>query len=746
MMTTFRGRVMLTADDKEVPYLADESVSFNSFVPHSFALEKLQIASTEYFELKTSYEKYIIELKVSHDNYSQQTQLFYENYIKEMKGKAKSHVEGQIVLNQEMLNSLRLQLANSEEVVERLRDQLTDLRLTFQEDAKGLKSQLMLATASEAALQKKGLDSTVRNECAAVVSSLLVQIEVTLLSQKYSEQMKVAADHVASLRASAAKSAIFATEQQNRMLTEKEVDRECKAAMLALLHRIEDEASQDVKARFSHIIEQEMRGRCEDSEESALSLTTGIAAAEASKAEEIAIMAQRLQEASEGHIAAIGDLSAVHDSAIIRIRDENEGVVAGLNRQLGEMSEALASSQVQACVERIIVGVERLCFSEALVPVVSLSLPVSQNGEKESQADFAELNNLRDQMGQAVVLTCIDNIVTDICDKQSNTQSNRDAQVIAHLKEESAESARIVISLEQQVQELLNHIESMAEAEEQQETERTAALVAAAAAAEVIESKVDAVAEAADVAALRLKLEEVDKAFLTAQQIASSLGEKKTASKALIVEWVSQFERDNGRPPVDADKEAVRPMYQAYKGDTKRLKSAAAVVDSLSLERAALAEELSKLVATVQEIVVAPISTIPVEPSVRFDLPTSKGEGESIERSPTMVKSPSFSLTRTTSRSFLLDRGPRPEDMEIIESLEDKVYQLQQDLEKATSSTEIVTSENTLLARQLDIMTKEKRTDVVKRFEDEIQTLQTQDAALQESVTQLKASQSKNEA
>lgn len=90
----------------------EEPIQGSNFIPYTFALEKLKVASLEYYELKNSYEEHIIQLKSFHEKHCQQTQTFYEEYIKDMKGKAKYHIEGQQTLRIEMESNLREQVCD----------------------------------------------------------------------------------------------------------------------------------------------------------------------------------------------------------------------------------------------------------------------------------------------------------------------------------------------------------------------------------------------------------------------------------------------------------------------------------------------------------------------------------------------------------------------------------------------------------------------------------------------------------
>jgi hypothetical protein len=58
--------------------------------------------------------------------------------------------------------------------------------------------------------------------------------------------------------------------------------------------------------------------------------------------------------------------------------------------------------------------------------------------------------------------------------------------------------------------------------------------------------------------------------------------------------------------------------------------------------------------------------------------------------------------------------GPRPEDLELIEKLEDSLYQVQQELAETKALVDKTLADKDFIANQLEGLIKEKRTDIVK--------------------------------
>ena len=711
---------MPTADQKGILYLDNETVKGDCFIPHAFALEKLKIASSQYIDMKISYDQHIADLKASHDSHCKKTQIFYEEYIKEMKCKAKQHVEGQSILKQEILDDFRQKFADSEEVVERLRDQLSNLRLTFQEDSRSLKQQLTVANENEIVLHAREYDASVRNECATVISDLLIQIEATLLRQDFNEKMCIASKRIEYLTGCVVKTSTAACKENNRIHTEMKTERECRVVMQSILLQIDMDAAQEQKARNNQMdmAEKELRERCQAAEMSVIALTAGTVTA---KAAESLREAQNHQIASDKSAAALTAMAAQHELLQNSLQQDHDGEVAALNKQFIELSSALATATALSA--------------------------------ETSRVDCIKAEKLRCSLNRAQVQACVSSMVADVSDRElwQTNQILLDERV-SHKKDISTTDC-VVSGLEQQVKELLQHIESMAVAEEKRERdiliEEAAAVPSVAEAAVSVVPPVtvstviavDTAVESQEILALRLEISRVEKELIVEKQTVSVLDVRKTNSKAIIVGWVAQFEVENKRAPVDADKEMVRDKYQTYKNDTMNLKSAIAVTDGLQRKKADLEEKLLKLnkATKVLSVVPRPKLSVITDQLVCTDAANSKGAAISIS-SPVPVTS----LIQTPSRFFLSERGPRPEDVVMIEGLEDSVYQLQQDIAQSTATVVKLSEESIHLTQQLDAITREKRTDVVKRFEEEILSLTAQRGELKESIVQLETVRAKN--
>jgi chromosome segregation ATPase len=81
-----------------------------------------------------------------------------------------------------------------------------------------------------------------------------------------------------------------------------------------------------------------------------------------------------------------------------------------------------------------------------------------------------------------------------------------------------------------------------------------------------------------------------------------------------------------------------------------------------------------------------------------------------------------------------------------VEQLDDQLYQLKQEYERVVAEKEKNEVERAFLATQVDTLVKEKRTDVVKRYEEDIERLKETHSVLNEKIATLTAEKVKNEA
>jgi hypothetical protein len=754
-----KGIKMIAVSDKAVvvPYSNDEG---ENFVPHSFALAKLKIASSEYIELKRNYEEYIIELKESHEQHCQQNQRFYEEYIREVKKKAKYHVEGQRDLKGKMETDFQNQVANSEEIVERLRDQLTDLRLAHQEDSRALRKQFSEAKDNETKLRDLSKDEFNRQECAGVMSDLLLRVEIFSLMSDQENERGDASKLFSTLTADITRMNDDAKAQQKFVRNDKDTEFQCKEVMQLILHQIETREWQQEKDMFK------------TAEKTIALLSANSSEAELLKAQECRRLVEELQIASESHTDSLRLLSQQHETEVGLLLQRYEEAVAVHEEQIQIQKDVSVILEVEACLQRLVTEIER--NQDSLMAVTFINdtdmtaatavqlmdndgekIPIlEKGGGTDNDLLISQLKDeivqLRGNLDQAAVSACLDSVLTRVCDGEAHKIIDYIPSKIEYITEtklgEDLLSKERITFLEEQVNQLIKGAAAASTLEKKASFISPRESKSSDPSIPVIgpDSNEEKAKETKE-EELRISLIKIQEELSLAVVSLAPMGEEKETNKSMIQRWVTDFTKENGRDPTDDDKKVERGKYQAYQKSTKTLKATVGLVSSLEIKLKDIEEELTKLTA---ERVAKEGASVSATDESDFGIITPLGSPSKVELQPSfkratsIKRAPSLANVNTDGKDL---EAIREENNAAIEGLEDKIYQLQQDLEVTFIANDKGAEDNLLLTEQLAALIKEKRTDIVKRYEEEIATLRAEGATLQSGLTELKAFKARNE-
>lgn len=179
--------VMIASDGRGFVSPSCEAIEARCYVPQTLAVEKLKKASLNYSQLKFDCDRHILELTEGYNDHRQRTQTFYENFIREIKVMAKSQIDSQHAANCRIVDNINRDLKISVLEVERLRDQLTFVRLEHQVESRSLRTQISSANDREILLNRQALDETVRTSCISMITELIAKIELTNTTSRYEE-------------------------------------------------------------------------------------------------------------------------------------------------------------------------------------------------------------------------------------------------------------------------------------------------------------------------------------------------------------------------------------------------------------------------------------------------------------------------------------------------------------------------------------------------------------------------------
>ena len=264
------GQILPTADVFKPPEVPPEAIERNNFVPYDFAAAKLKAAANDYNALKTSYDDFVVQLRSTHAQESQHAKAFYEAHIRDLKTKAKAHVESQKQIRLELEAALRRDIEAAERTIDGLRDTLADARNQHKEQVRALTADLKSLQGGEVQLLADLQDLRARQECHGVLLDLVGRAEGALTRQERAAEARRLSDEQAAAqdraddaaRAAAAVVARLAAEKEalarqgsddlTRLAAEADSDaaarRECRAALELALGDVEAAGWADQRA------------------------------------------------------------------------------------------------------------------------------------------------------------------------------------------------------------------------------------------------------------------------------------------------------------------------------------------------------------------------------------------------------------------------------------------------------------------------------------------------------------------
>lgn len=274
--------------------------------------------------------------------------------------------------------------------------------------------------------------------------------------------------------------------------------------------------------------------------------------------------------------------------------------------------------------------------------------------------------------------------------------------------------------------------------------------------------------------------------ILDAENKINTLKQQQTNLKQEIKDWTRDFQIQNNRAPEVSDKALIRDKYQRYKDVTTALKDAETKTKQLQTKKeeleslpptklspsvsiaklvpAASSTKLSVVASEVPEKESANspgrvVSDAPNRPTTAKERKEVKNAAVQVELSPSIVEVPTpipFAQPEPE-----VDKGPTIDDVQkqhaievekltqqydqMLEQLEDNLFQHKEEIQSLLKQHQTVMSEKAFLETQLEILIKEKRTDVIARYEEDIKNLKRKEAELNEKVTTLNTEKVKNE-
>jgi hypothetical protein len=195
------------------------------------------------------------------------------------------------------------------------------------------------------------------------------------------------------------------------------------------------------------------------------------------------------------------------------------------------------------------------------------------------------------------------------------------------------------------------------------------------------------------------------------KELMTQLATEKKVKKHEIKQWVQQFREIHNRAPDKDDKDEIQETFQQYQEANDRLAECTQQAQEVAQTDADLEAKLGSARVTLNRL--------------------KKMRGQEWEDS-SQQKGKKVS-------------GKAEANSEIIDELEDQVFTLQEELAIEKANVTQCKDDMAYLQEKLDRMVKEKRSDVVKQFEEEILHLNMKGQQLQDTVTELTALKTKQD-
>ncbi len=250
-----------------------------------------------------------------------------------------------------------------------------------------------------------------------------------------------------------------------------------------------------------------------------------------------------------------------------------------------------------------------------------------------------------------------------------------------------------------------------------------------------------------------------------------SAREERDDYKNQIKEWTKSFQEENGRDPEVGDKAVIRDKYQNYKVSAMKAKELESKLSAAETTREEVVAKLEELEAQLQALF-SPSSenTSSINPEVQVvykpspKVPMQDAEVQVLPhdlRSSIFRKQQSELVSAEENKAEAAPKVEEKKEMaditkeefeemqrqqtEALEQLEDQLYAMKEEAANLRTENTKIEEERQLLTNQLDALIKEKRTDVIKRYEEDLASLKKKEEDLDEKVAHLSTEKQKLE-
>lgn len=786
---------ILSADSSGfvIPNLGDVASEKQDFIPKAVAVSKVKDLVQDSTRKHDQYQQNLQKLNDFYQKALEDSKTHYESLIQDLKVKALRHVEVQKQLRSIVEERLNKELKVTEERLDELRDSMANLTRNYQDEVKMLKSKIG-DTEKALQLSQSTSDNNLRDSVSQLVMhELLTAVERRGLEEEYREKIRSINGEVDNMKQNFADTVNEERKNKiesiNQLQTNLEIRRDCEDVLNVILHTIEINDLRDNLTQVAQLQRRisELDELVRKTELEVIATREELQNAQTSQSE--------LTSRTDAQLQEIERLTAEFEEEKRHIIEDNETHVSHLkskfNTVLKKMKSEKEALEVRMCLMGVIASIvdrsqeetmeasKTLLKQEEFDKMMKINNEDNQTALKKSQLQFDEklkkikqkfsgvLSELKSKNERLQVELSLATIVSEVVARESKTYPGVN------------EADK---SLVKQVEDLKMQLEAARDALQQRSTSspRSPRIMSSAAPSIVESQELQALQK--EIQELKLVLKRLYQNIAVADKELEPVVQEREKCKIEIKDWTRQFQEANGREPDNADKNQIRDKYQRYKISSTKSKEIETKLSDQNREREELESKLKDSEAKYQQmllmqkkdhdpnvgIVQSNVDTnvVPANFSnaevaifkkaetvdVEVQVATSELRANVMKKAPSdlhNVATPNVNAVSATE----ITSGPSKEQMEDmkrahedqLEQLEDQLFAVKEEAERLKMENHKLAEDKSFVANQLEVLIKEKRTDVLKRYEEDLERLQKSEEEKGERVIALTAERHKLE-
>ena len=710
-----------------IPAIAELNYEKDEFIPFDFAQKYIKEATKESQEAKDNYHQHLDKLKAAYKQSLAKTKETYENVIADLKAKALRHVEIQKQLKQQLEEKLRKEIKANEDAVEEMREQLVELNVQHQNEVRLIKAKLQ---ESERAVEQysHNIDELTRHsESKYVLDEVVGQVAESFYTNAIERMGEDFNSNFLKLKRSL-------KEQLNK-------EKAKRAAMVT-----------------SFVSDVENRAQCH----SVLNDILGIIEAnevEHHQKHKTELLAT-VNELHERHAAHRSRAEEAHRELHTNFKNNLESIQT--RAQVGDCMAYLISTVIERQYEEAVLAARKHQKAHAALVTHKDTLQQTHQEEvaalwKQHEAELEDYRRLAEESQQQKIA---DEAKSGSEPKISPRTAALNSSEVRRLQEENARLSAKIGELESAV---ASATAAAAATSALAGPPGSAASTSSSGASPRVEGAAAAVRtgstdSVSELAALRQEekrlieqLAEMSNSLTAARSDLEKVNYDKEVNKNDIKDWTKQFVEMNDREPDNSDKIAIKDKYQSYKALSLQAKDLEILVGQLTQDVEALNAKLDKIKEQINKhhqhtVPTLHLSDLRRQSTARKEMKDFSVQTVESELAPRLRTIASMANKESAEGGTASDAPQQPlTDENIIEQLEDELYLVRQNCQKLEADCQRLEKENNFAQTQLADLIKEKRTDVVKRFEEDIARLEKQILGNEEQIAILKADKVKND-